>query len=69
MGRKAFVKDLENVAIVGRFANIADVRAGVDDGTINFVFLSAALPTGAVVIEALVPGWCTYVFYSLKVAI
>ena len=56
MGRKAFVKDLEDAAAVGRFAQIADVRAGADDGTVSFVFMSAALPTGAVMIEALVPG-------------
>jgi hypothetical protein len=60
MGRKAFLKDLENAATVGRFMKIADVRAGADDGTINFVFMSAALPTGAVVIEALVPGSCAF---------
>ena len=59
MGRKAFVKDLEDAASVGRFANIKDVRAGADDGTVSFAFLSAALPTGLVMIEALVPGTCT----------
>jgi ubiquitin-conjugating enzyme E2 Q len=69
MGRKAFVKDLENAATVGRSAKIANVRAGADDGTINFVFMSAALPTGAVVIEALVPGSCTFAFTPLKVAV
>ena len=56
MGRKAFVKDLENAATVGRFANIADFRAGTDDGTVRFAFVSAALSTGVVSIEALVPG-------------
>jgi hypothetical protein len=59
MGRKAFVKDLEYAATKGSFAQIADVRAGSDDGTVSFVFTSAALPTGVVMIEALIPGICT----------
>jgi hypothetical protein len=60
MGRKAFAKDLEDAATVGRIAQIADVRAGADDGTVSFVFMSAVLPTVVVMIEALVPGTCTF---------
>ena len=56
MGRKAFVKDLEDAATSGRFSKIADVKRGVDDGTVSFIFMSVALPIGAVTIEALVPG-------------
>jgi hypothetical protein len=67
MGRKAFVKDLEDAASVGRFVNIKDVRAGTDDGTVSFAFLSAALPTGVVMIEALVPGTCTFTFCTFTV--
>ena len=66
MGRKAFVKDLEDAAAVGRFANIADFRAGTDDGTVRFAFMSAALPTGAVSIEALVPGMLPFAFALSK---
>jgi hypothetical protein len=62
MGRKAFVKDLEDAAIQESFAQIADVRAGTDDGTVNFVFKSAALPTGVIMIEALIPGTCMFAF-------
>ena len=58
MGRKTFVKDLEDAATVGRFAKIADVRAGEDDGTVGFVFMSPALPIGVVRVEALIPGMC-----------
>jgi hypothetical protein len=64
MGRKAFVKDLEDAAAVGRFVNINDVKAGADDGTVSFAFLSSALPTGVVMIEALVPGTCTFPFWA-----
>jgi len=65
MGRKTFVKDLEDATSVGRFVNIKDVRAGADDGTVSFAFLSATLPTGLVTIEALVPGMCTFTFLHL----
>ena len=67
MGRKAFVKDLEEAASVGRFVNIKDVRAGADDGTVNFTFLSAALPTGVVMIEALVPGTFSFALCTIMV--
>src|SRR2546430_10441406 len=60
MGRKAFVKDLEDAATSGRFSKITDVRRGVDDGTVSFVFMAVALPLGAVTIEALVPGMCPH---------
>jgi hypothetical protein len=62
MGRKAFVKDLEEAAMIEKFAEITDVRAGADDGTVSFVFMSTALPVGLVTIEALVPGICTFIF-------
>src|SRR3954467_13974802 len=67
MGRKAFVKDLEDAVSVGRFVNIKDVRPGADDGTVGFAFLSTALPTGVVMIEALIPGTCPFTFCTFTV--
>lgn len=56
MPRRAFIKDLEDAARPGRYENINSVRAGADDGSITFVFSSRALPTGEIVIEAMIPG-------------
>ena len=60
------MKDLEDAATQESFAQIADVRAGTDDGTVNFVFKSAALPTGVIMIEALIPGTCIFGFSAWK---
>ena len=66
MGRKAFVKDLEDAATGARFAHIADIRAGADDGTVRFAFASPSLPIGVVSVEALVPGMLTFSSAFLK---
>ena len=56
MGRKAFVNDLRDAALPGRFTEISAVTSGDDDGTIRFKFKSAGLPVEEIVVDAMVSG-------------
>lgn len=56
MGRKAFVNDLRDAAIPGRFAQVSAVAGGDDDGTIKFMFQSLAFSVEEIAIDAMVSG-------------
>ncbi len=56
MGRKAFVNDLRDAALPGRFIQISAVTNGDDDGTIKFVFQSTAFSVEEIALDAMVSG-------------
>jgi hypothetical protein len=56
MGRKAFVNDLRDAALPGRFFQISAVSSGDDDGTIRFVFHSTAPSAEEIAVDAMVSG-------------
>ena len=56
MGRKAFVNDLRDAALPGRFALVFAVTGGDDDGTIKFTFQSSAFSMEEIAIDAMVSG-------------
>lgn len=56
MGRKAFVNDLRDAALPGRFPEISTVTSGDDDGTIRFNFKSGGQAVEDIVVDAMVSG-------------
>lgn len=56
MGRKAFVNDLRDAALPGRFAEVSAVSGGDDDGTIKFMFQSSAFFMEEIEVDAMVSG-------------
>ena len=50
MPRKAFVADLQELAKVSSIPDITNVRAGDEDGTLDFEY------AGAATIRAIIPG-------------
>ena len=50
MPRRAFVADLQELANISSIPNITDVRAGDEDGTLDFEYARAAT------IRAIIPG-------------
>ena len=56
MGRKAFINDLRDAALPGRFAHISAVTNGDDDGTLKFLFQPTALPAEEIAVDAMVSG-------------
>jgi hypothetical protein len=62
MGRKAFVNDLRDAALPGRFIQISSVTSGDDDGTIKFVFRSIGSSAEEIGVDAMVSG--TLLFHS-----
>lgn len=60
MGRKAFVNDLRDAALPGRFSQIFAVRSGDDDGTIKFEFQSAASSIEVVAVDGMVSDVSDY---------
>ncbi|KAF7508175.1 hypothetical protein GJ744_009472 [Endocarpon pusillum] len=60
MGRKAFVNDLRDAALPGRFAHVSAVTGGDDDGTIKFMFQSSAFSVEEIAIDAMVSDVSNY---------
>ena len=58
MGRKAFVNDLKDASIPGRFAQIASVASGDDDGTIRFIFEPANSSLEGLIVDVMLSGMC-----------
>lgn len=56
MGRKAFVNDLRDAALPGRFSQISAVTSGDDDGTIKFFFQSPTSSLEEVAVDAMISG-------------
>jgi hypothetical protein len=56
MGRKAFVNDLRDAALPGRFSQISSVMSGDDDGTIKFLFQTSAFSVEEIAVDAMVSG-------------
>ncbi len=56
MGRKAFINDLRDAALPGRFLQISAVANGDDDGTLKFVFHDTNLPVEEIAVDAMVSG-------------
>ena len=56
MGRKAFVNDLRDAALPGRFAQVSAVTGGDDDGTIKFMFQSSAFSMEEIAVDAMISG-------------
>lgn len=56
MGRKAFVNDLRDAALPGRFVRISAVTSGEDDGTIKFTFRSTAFSVEEIAVDAMISG-------------
>lgn len=56
MPRRAFVADLQNAIDEFRSENISDLRAGEEDGTISFEYITHDGAYEATTIQAIVPG-------------
>lgn len=56
MPRRAFVADLQNAIDEFRSENILDLRAGDEDGTISFDYITNDGAYEATTIQAIVPG-------------
>jgi hypothetical protein len=56
MGRKAFINDLRDAALPGRFLQVSSVANGDDDGTLKFVFQATDLPMEEIAVDAMISG-------------
>lgn len=56
MPRKAFVADLQNAIDEFRSENVSNLRAGEEDGTISFDYITHDGANEAITIQAIVPG-------------
>ena len=56
MGRKAFINDLRDAALPGRFVHVSAVSNGDDDGTLKFVFQATDSPMEEIAVDAMVSG-------------
>ncbi|KAI9714971.1 MAG: hypothetical protein M1812_006284 [Candelaria pacifica] len=57
MPRKAFVADLQDAILLGKFSDVSDIRAGDEDGTFTFKYTSSL---GTPTIQVLVPDVSEY---------
>ena len=60
MPRKAFIADLKEISDSGSVSNIANVRAGDEDGTLDFEYADA------VTIRAIIPGKSSIISSALS---
>lgn len=56
MGRKAFVNDLRDASLPGRFTQISAVTGGDDDGAIKFMFRPSPILEEEIAVDAMVSG-------------
>lgn len=66
MPRKAFVADLQNAIVEFRSENISDLKAGEEDGTISFDYITHDGAYEPTTIQAIVPGKTTIPKHATK---